>query len=159
MFYCRQNNMLIKIRLIRKSNLHGRRTKFTMSSFFQPFSVPFNQSQPSEEDSVSARLMNNYGVVRHAGPGTFHLLPLGLRAQDKLERINSGNNLDGSSPRKVLIEQLQRLLPADDSLPDQVRSRALVTDSSVHHLYFSPSLLYSTLTGSGYSHLLAQYHQ
>ena len=79
--------------------------------------------------------------------------------QDKLERINSGNNLDGSSPRKVLIEQLQRLLPADDSLPDQVRSGALVTDSSVHHLYFSPSLLYSTLTGSGYSHLLAQYHQ
>ena len=87
MFYCRQNNMLLKIRLIRKSNLHGRRTKFTMSSFFQPFAVPFNQSQPSEEDSVSARLMNNYGVVRHAGPGTFHLLPLGLRAQDKLERI------------------------------------------------------------------------
>ena len=40
--------------------------------------------------------------------------------QEKLERMNSGNNLDGSSPRKVLIEQLQRVLPADDSLPDQV---------------------------------------
>ena len=40
--------------------------------------------------------------------------------QDKLERMNSGNNLDGSSPRKVLIEQLHRVLPSDDSLPEQV---------------------------------------
>ena len=40
--------------------------------------------------------------------------------QDKLERLNSGNNLDSSSPRKVLIEQLHRVLPSDDSLPDQV---------------------------------------
>merc|ERR1719445_2581529 len=40
--------------------------------------------------------------------------------KDKLERMNSGNNLDGSSPRKVLIEQLHRVLPSDDSLPDQI---------------------------------------
>ena len=39
--------------------------------------------------------------------------------------MNSGNNLDGSSPRKVLIEQLHRVLPADDSLPDQVRKIVL----------------------------------
>ena len=49
--------------------------------------------------------------------------------QDKLERINSGNNLDGSSPRKVLIEQLQRILPADDSLPDQVMNGVLITEN------------------------------
>merc|ERR1719445_1002522 len=40
--------------------------------------------------------------------------------KDKLERMNSGNNLDGTSPRKVLIEQLHRVLPSDDSLPDQI---------------------------------------
>merc|ERR1712079_917809 len=40
--------------------------------------------------------------------------------KEKLERMNSGNNLDGSSPRKVLIEQLHRVLPADDSSPDQI---------------------------------------
>jgi len=40
--------------------------------------------------------------------------------KDKLERMNSGNNLDSLSPRKVLLEQLSRVLPADDSLPDQV---------------------------------------
>ena len=43
-----------------------------------------------------------------------------LYFQEKLERMNSGNNLDSSSPRKVLIEQLHRVLPSDDSLPEQV---------------------------------------
>ena len=60
--------------------------------------------------------------------------------QEKLERMNSGNNLDGSSPRKVLLEQLQRILPADDSLPDQVMNSSLITDSSVHNVYLSISL-------------------
>ena len=68
-----------------------RRTKYTMSKFFQPFDViPHNQGPDhslQETDSVSARLMTNYGVVRQAGPGTFHLLPLGLRAKSKLETI------------------------------------------------------------------------
>ena len=36
---------------------------------------------------MSARLLTSYGVVRPAGPGTFHLLPLGLRAQSKLEAL------------------------------------------------------------------------
>jgi hypothetical protein len=36
-----------------------------------------------------------------------------------VERLNSGSYCD-TSPRKVLLEQLSRLLPADDSLPDQV---------------------------------------
>jgi len=61
-----------------------------MSKFFQPFDViPHNQERVASpsEDSVSARLMTSYGVVRQAGPGTFHLLPLGLRAMTKLERI------------------------------------------------------------------------
>eukprot|EP00092_Neocalanus_flemingeri_P012906 GFUD01013905.1.p1 GENE.GFUD01013905.1~~GFUD01013905.1.p1 ORF type:complete len:920 (+),score=246.81 GFUD01013905.1:471-3230(+) len=40
--------------------------------------------------------------------------------KDRLERMNSANNFEGSSPRKVLLEQLSRILPADDSLPDQV---------------------------------------
>ena len=54
--------------------------------------------------------------------------------------MNSGNNLDGSSPRKVLLEQLQRILPADDSLPDQVMNSSLITDSSVRNVYLSISL-------------------
>jgi hypothetical protein len=40
--------------------------------------------------------------------------------QERLERMNSANNFEASSPRKVLLEQLSRILPADDSLPDQV---------------------------------------
>ena len=54
--------------------------------------------------------------------------------------MNSGNNLNGSSPRKVLLEQLQRILPADDSLPDQVMNSSLITDSSVQNVYLSISL-------------------
>ena len=67
--------------------------------------------------------------------------------QEKLERINSGNNLDGSSPRKVLLEQLQRILPADDSLPDQVRNISLITDSSVNNVYLSISLCHLVSLG------------
>ena len=65
-----------------------RRTKYTLSKFFQPFD-PFNQDKCSapQEDSVSARLMAGYGIVRQAGPGTYTLLPLGLRAQTKLEAL------------------------------------------------------------------------
>jgi len=40
--------------------------------------------------------------------------------KERLERMNSANNIEGTSPRKVLLEQLSRILPADDSLPDQV---------------------------------------
>ena len=42
------------------------------------------------------------------------------KQQERLERMNSANNFEGTSPRKVLLEQLSRILPADDSLPDQV---------------------------------------
>ena len=81
---------MLKSRPIMLSWCH-RRTKYTMSKFFQPFDViPHNQGRDNslqETDSVSARLMTNYGVVRQAGPGTFHLLPLGFRAQSKLETI------------------------------------------------------------------------
>ena len=81
--------MLIR-KLISPDHLYHRRTKFTLSSYFQPFdTIPHNQTNPGggPEESVSARLMTSYGVVRPAGPGTFHLLPLGLRAQNKLEAL------------------------------------------------------------------------
>ena len=67
-----------------------KRTKFTLSKFFQPFDViPYNQDKKHnpQEDSISARLMTSYGIVKQAGPGTYHLLPMGLRAQNKLENI------------------------------------------------------------------------
>ena len=41
--------------------------------------------------------------------------------QEKLERMNSATALETALPRKVLLEQLSRILPADDSLPEQVR--------------------------------------
>jgi prolyl-tRNA synthetase len=67
--------------------LHAR-TRCTLSTVLQPFDqVPHNQ-QPkegqAEEECVSSRLLSSYGIVRPAGPGTFSLLPLGLRAQHKL---------------------------------------------------------------------------
>ena len=66
---------------------------YTLSNFFQPFDViPHNQDkafQP-EEDSISSRLLTSYGVIRPAGPGTYHLLPLGqscIEVTSKIERI------------------------------------------------------------------------
>jgi len=67
-----------------------KRSVFTVSRYFQPFDViPHNQDtvHNPQEDSISARLLTSHGIVRQAGPGTFHLLPLGLRAVDKLERL------------------------------------------------------------------------
>merc|ERR1740128_1009107 len=40
--------------------------------------------------------------------------------KERLERMNSGTTLETALPRKVLLEQLSRILPADDSLPEQV---------------------------------------
>ena len=34
--------------------------------------------------------------------------------------MNSATALETALPRKVLLEQLSRILPADDSLPEQV---------------------------------------
>ena len=42
--------------------------------------------------------------------------------QERLERMNSATALETALPRKVLLEQLSRILPADDSLPEQVGS-------------------------------------
>merc|ERR1719210_2801028 len=44
----------------------------------------------------------------------------GFLNKERLERMNSATTLETAQPRKVLLEQLQRLLPADDSLPDQI---------------------------------------
>jgi len=53
--------------------------------------------------------------------------------KDQLEKMNSTNNIEGSSPRKVLLEQLSRILPADDRLPDQV-ILANIGDPQASHL-------------------------
>lgn len=66
------------------------RCKFTMSAMLQPFDiVPHNQGvKPLKQDEcTSSRLLQSYGLVRDAGPGTFTLLPLGLRIQQKICRI------------------------------------------------------------------------
>jgi len=39
--------------------------------------------------------------------------------KEKIDRLNS-SSLDSASPRKVLLEQLSRMLPQDDDLPDQI---------------------------------------
>lgn len=69
----------------------GARHLATLSTTFQPFDrVPHNQEtagRREEEECTSSRLLTSYGVVRAAGPGTFTLLPLGLRALDKLVRL------------------------------------------------------------------------
>ena len=39
---------------------------------------------------------------------------------ERLERMNSATTLETAQPRKVLLEQLSRILPADDRLPEQV---------------------------------------
>jgi len=40
--------------------------------------------------------------------------------KERLERMNSATTLETAQPRKVLLEQLSRILPADDRLPEQV---------------------------------------
>ena len=39
--------------------------------------------------------------------------------------MNSATTLETALPRKVLLEQLSRILPADDSLPEQVGVKLL----------------------------------
>ena len=71
----------------------GNRMVASMASLFQPFDVvPHNQTRQQgkgkeEEESTSSRLLSSYGVVRSAGPGSFHLLPLGLRSLAKIEKL------------------------------------------------------------------------
>ena len=64
----------------------------SMTSLFQPFDVvPHNQTKKQQgkedEESTSSRLLSSYGIVRNAGPGSFHLLPLGLRSLAKIENL------------------------------------------------------------------------
>ena len=58
---------------------------------------------------------------------------VGWLNQDRVERNNSANTGENTSPRKVLLEQLSRILPADDSLPEQV-VLANTCDNQAAHL-------------------------
>jgi len=63
---------------------------YKRTNFFQPFDIiPHDQCVDWDplKESVSSRLLNSYGVVRQAGPGSFYLLPLGLRSLNKLENL------------------------------------------------------------------------
>ena len=146
--------MLIR-KLLLPGHLHHRRTKFTLSSYFQPFdTVPHNQTNSGSgpEESVSARLLTSYGVVRPAGPGTFHLLPLGLRAQTKLEAVID-SELEKAGCQKV---SLPHLTPASlwrtsgrleslgselMKLRDRQESQAICQHLLQQHLPIEPQLL------------------
>ncbi|KAF2901000.1 hypothetical protein ILUMI_05184 [Ignelater luminosus] len=60
-----------------------------LSKIFQPKHViPVNaQIKNKEITSKSQRLMLELGIIRQASPGSFHFLPLGLRALEKLIRL------------------------------------------------------------------------
>ena len=82
----------------------------SMASLFQPFDViPHNQTKKQQgkedEESTSSRLLSSYGIVRNAGPGSFHLLPLGLRSLVKIERIIQ-QELNRVGCQKLALPQL-----------------------------------------------------
>jgi len=88
----------------------GNRMVASMTSLFQPFDVvPHNQTKKQQgkedEESTSSRLLSSYGVVRNAGPGSFHLLPLGLRSLAKIEKIIE-QELNRVGCQKVALPQL-----------------------------------------------------
>lgn len=60
-----------------------------LSRIFQPINVvPKDAKRKNQEIlSKSQRLMLELGIIRQANPGSFHFLPLGVRALDKLLRI------------------------------------------------------------------------
>ena len=81
-----------------------------MTSLFQPFDVvPHNQSKKQQgkedEESTSSRLLSSYGIVRSAGPGSFHLLPLGLRSLAKIEKLIE-QELNRVGCQKLALPQL-----------------------------------------------------
>jgi len=90
--------------------LIGNRMVASMTSLFQPFDViPHNQSKKQQgtedEESTSSRLLSSYGVVRSAGPGSFHLLPLGLRSLAKIEKLIE-QELNRVGCQKLALPQL-----------------------------------------------------
>jgi len=90
-----------------------KRLRYTLSNFFQPFDIiPHNlgKNHCPQEESVSARLLISYGFVKHGSPGTYHLLPLGLRVQNKLE------NLIDSELRRIGCHKISMPLLTQGSL-------------------------------------------
>ncbi|XP_063231825.1 probable proline--tRNA ligase, mitochondrial [Bacillus rossius redtenbacheri] len=63
----------------------------TVSKLFQPQNIVPKTVETKVDDvlCISHKLMMDQGVIRHAGVGSFHLLPLGVRALRKLTRIAS----------------------------------------------------------------------
>lgn len=69
---------------LRRHVQHDLRHRFT--TFWIPPRHP-NPEQPLKQDVDSNQLLVAAGFLRQAYSGIFHLLPLGLRVQDKLERL------------------------------------------------------------------------
>ncbi|KAL3276765.1 hypothetical protein HHI36_012132 [Cryptolaemus montrouzieri] len=62
-----------------------------LSRIFQPFNVIPMESQTKQKEkeihSKSSKLMLELGIIKQSSPGCFNLLPLGIRALEKLTRI------------------------------------------------------------------------
>jgi prolyl-tRNA synthetase len=70
--------------VLRRHVQHDSRTRYT--NFWIP-PRHYNSSQSSNPDVDSNQLLVAAGFLRQAYSGIFHLLPLGVRVQDKLERL------------------------------------------------------------------------
>lgn len=57
------------------------------STFWTPLSKSHGEKRPNDEKEDSNTFLVRAGFVRQAYSGIFHLLPLGLRVQDKIERL------------------------------------------------------------------------
>jgi hypothetical protein len=90
----------------------------------------------ADSDPGSGIFLTRDGKIRiwdkRPGLAATLVYPLLCPVQERVERLNSGSYCD-TSPRKVLLEQLSRLLPADDSLPDQVAKKRVRILRGINH--------------------------
>ncbi|KAF7513429.1 hypothetical protein GJ744_009850 [Endocarpon pusillum] len=61
--------------------------RYRCSAFWKPSSKTHEEKKPKNGKEDSNVLLAQAGFIRQAYSGIFHLLPLGLRVQDKIERL------------------------------------------------------------------------
>ncbi|XP_077981515.1 putative proline--tRNA ligase, mitochondrial [Glandiceps talaboti] len=79
--YCRT---ILKMSAIAKRLCHHRAC---VSKMFQPAGVLPSGTKQSDMTCRSQRLMLEHGLIRQTSPGVYHLLPLTLRAMEKLIKV------------------------------------------------------------------------
>ncbi|KAF5270342.1 hypothetical protein FQR65_LT05530 [Abscondita terminalis] len=116
-------------------------TVHRLSKIFQPINVlPKHAQVKSELTSKSQRLMLDLGIIRQASPGSFYLLPLGVRALDKLVSLVD-KQLSKINAQKVILPSLtnSNLWKSTGRLQDYGLELFTLNDRHGHKYVLSPT--------------------